>query len=416
MFSGLWNFISTIGIKKEYDDSLIKRITLTNQFSTIALVIFLLSGFNNLALGDLFSGLLLEGFVLICVLGLYINSRHYHAFAISFLFITINVALFYFNSYSGMLSGTYLYYFPLILAIAFVFNVKEDKNMMLMQLLLILTSIFINVFTHYTLFKSSFITDDKRYQMFMFNLVFSCCAVGFFIYLTVQKGLTEMELYNQRLAEHTAAEKQIKEALAEKEVLLSELHHRVKNNLAIISGLFNLKINAKLHEDARSVLIESRDRVVSMALIHNRLYTNNNFTDVNFEHYTNELVHEINRSYPSISGSVKVTTQISDVVLDINTAVPCGLILNELLTNCYKHAFVNRNKGWIDISFTQKERKYCLTVKDDGVGLAPGYNEKESLGFIVIDALSDQIGGAYTFVENNGTQFKLTFGTNSSSN
>lgn len=409
MLLKFWKFISSIGLKEEYDDGLRKRITLTNQFSTITLILFLLSGINNMSLGDMFSGLILESFVFLCLIGLYINSRHFHSIAITFLFITVNSALFYFNSYSGISSGTYLYYFPLILAIAFVFNVKENKTAMVFQMLLILTFILINVFTHFELFKSEFITEAQRYQMFIFNLVFSCSGLYFFIYLIVQNGLVQVDVYHQRIAEHTAAEKKIKETLAEKDVLLAELHHRVKNNLAIISGLFNLKINTCLHEDAKNVLIESRDRVISMALIHNRLYKSNNLSDVNFDEYINELVHEINRSYPSISGSVKVTTRISNVILNINTAVPCGLILNELLTNCYKHAFANKERGMIEVSFTQTENEYCLKVKDDGVGLEAHYNKKESLGFIVIEALSEQLNGTFHYSVNKGTEFTLTF-------
>lgn len=409
MFLKYWRYVSTIGIKDGYDDNLIKRIKLTNQFSAIAVIIFLLSGINNFSLGDTFSGVLLEGFVLICVFGLYLNSLNYHRFAVAFLFMIINIAVFYFNSYSGILSGTYLYYFPLILAIAFIFNIKEDKKMMLFQLAFILALIVINVFTHYRLFTSNFITDDKRYQMFMFNLLFSCCAVGFFIYLTVQNGLKEMEVYSQRISEHAVAEKKIKEALAEKEVLLSELHHRVKNNMAIISSLFNLKLSADMPSEAKNVLIESRNRVISMSLIHNRLYKSNNFTDVNFEEYTKELLAEINSSYPVVSETIKVNTAIGNIVLDINIAVPCGLILNELLTNCYKHAFTGRDNGCIEISFQQKDAVCHLNVKDNGVGLLPGYGDKESLGLTVIEALSDQLGGTYEFSGNDGTHFKLSF-------
>jgi two-component sensor histidine kinase len=409
MFLKYWNLISEIGVREEYDESLAKRITLTNQFSTIAIIIFLFSGINNLSLGDLYSGLVLEAFVLLCAFGLYMNSKNYPTFAISFLFLIINIALFYFNSYSGVLSGTYLYYFPLILAIAFVFNIKKDKIMMLFQLFSILLLIVVNLVTRYKLFTSNFIDDDKRYQMFAFNLAFSCLAVGFFIYLTIQNSLKEIQLYNQRLAEHEISEKKIKEALAEKEVLLSELHHRVKNNLAIISGLFSLKINTDMPPEAKNVLVESRNRVLSMSLIHNRLYKNNNLSDVNFEQYTAELISEINSSYPSISGSIKVNTTIGKLVLNINTAVPCGLILNELLTNCYKHAFANRLQGTIEVSFSRENNYYVLVVTDDGVGLSPGYREKESLGMSVIEALSEQLNGSYEYNTDKGTAFTLKF-------
>lgn len=409
MFQKYWSRVSRIGIKEGYDDSLTKRITLTNQFSVIALTIFFFSGLNNLSLGDVFSGVLLEGFVLVCLFGLYMNSRNHHNFAIVFLFMTINLALFYFNSYSGVLSGTYLYYFPLILAIAFVFNIQTDQKVIFLNLFFIILLIIVNLLTRYELFTSNFINDEKRYQMFVFNLVFSCLAVGFFIYLTIKNGLKESELYNQRLAEHEQAEKKIKEALAEKEVLLSELHHRVKNNLAIISGLFSLKIGNDPPSEARNVLVESRNRVISMSLIHNRLYKNNNFTDVNFEQYIAELISEINASYPSISGSVKVSTDIGDVVLNINVAVPCGLILNELLTNCYKHAFTGKSQGTIHVSFKQEQENYTLSVSDNGIGLTSGYQDKESLGLSVIESLSEQLNGSFDYVSDAGTTFVLKF-------
>jgi two-component sensor histidine kinase len=409
MFQNYWGRISKIGIKKEYDDGLVRRITLTNQFSVIALALFFFSGLNNFSLGDVFSGLLLEGFVLVCLLGIYINSRHYHGFAIAFLFMVVNIALFYFNSYSGILSGTYLYYFPLILTMAFVFDIRKDKKAIFINLLLIMSLILVNLATHYSLFTSSFITDEKRYQMFVFNLLLSCLTVVFFIYLIIRNGLKESELYSQRLAEHEQAEKKIKEALAEKEVLLSELHHRVKNNLAIISGLFSLKINNDIPSEARNVLVESRNRVISMSLIHNRLYNYNNLSDVNFEQYIAELISEINASYPSISGSVKVNTDIGDVVLNLNIAVPCGLILNELLTNCYKHAFTGKGHGSIHVSFKQEKTSYTLSVSDNGVGLVAGYREKESLGMSVIEALSEQLNGSFEYTSGEGTHFTLKF-------
>ena len=409
MFLKYWSLVSRIGVQKDYEDSLTKRITLTNQFSLVALLIFLLSGINNFSLGDTFSGLLLEGFVLVTLFGLYMNSRHYHGFAISFLFITINLAVFYFNSYSGVLSGTYLYYFPLILAIAFAFDIKKDKGLVLVHLGMIVLLILVNLFTHYDLFTSQFINDGERYQMFIFNLAFSCLAVAFFIYLTIKNGLKESELYEQRIREHEQAEKKIKDALAEKEVLLSELHHRVKNNLAIISGLFSLKISTDPPSEARNVLVESRNRVLSMSLIHNRLYKNNNLANVNFEQYTAELISEINASYPSISGSIKVRTSIGNMMLGINVAVPCGLILNELLTNCYKHAFTEKGEGLIDVSFKQQDACYILSVTDNGAGLPVDYSEKESLGMSVIQALSEQLNGTFEYNGTQGTAFTLRF-------
>lgn len=412
MFQRLWNFISTIGIQDEYDEILVKRIRLTNQFSAISLFVFLFSGINNLVLGDVFSGLLIEGLVLVSLFGFYLNKLQYHRFAISFLFTTVSLAIFYFDSYSGVLSGTYLYHFPLIIAIAFIFDMREDKKAMLFHFVLIISFLIINLSTNYSLFRSNFLTDDKRSQMFMFNLIFSSSAVGFFVYLLIQNNLNESYSYIQRIEEKRQSEKVIKEALAEKNLLIAELHHRVKNNLAIISGLFSLTLNDDLPDDAKNVLLESRNRVRSMALIHNRLYKSDSLTDVNFEEYIQELIAEITTSYPSISNAIKVSTNINNVILNVNIAIPCGLILNELLTNAFKHAFKNREDGEISVSFVKENNYFVMTVTDNGCGIPDDYNKKQSLGITVIEALTEQLDGKSKFTNNNGTHFELTFKSN----
>ena len=409
MFRRAWEYISSIGIHDEYDDILVKRIVLTNRFSVIAILVFLFSGINNLVLGDLFSGLLIEALVIVCLLGFYLNKIGLHRFAISFLFVVVSLAIFYFDSYSGILSGTYLYHFPLILAIAFIFDMREDKRLMLFHILLIIAFLSINVITHHELFRSNFLTDEKRSQMFMFNLIFSASAVGFFVYIMIKNNLKESYLYIQRIEERRQSEKAVKEALDEKNILISELHHRVKNNLAIISGLFSLKINDDLHEDAKNVLLESRNRVRSMALIHNRLYKSDNMTNVNFEEYAKELISEISASYPAVANSVKIDTDIKNVSININSAIPCGLILNELLTNAYKHAFRDKTNGHINVSFINDNNAIVMRVEDNGVGLPEDYKQKQSLGVTVIESLSEQLDGSFNFSNNNGTCFELRF-------
>lgn len=409
MFRRAWEYISSIGIRDEYDDILVKRITLTNRFSVIAIIVFLFSGINNIALGDSFSGLLIEGLVVVCFVGFYLNKLGYHRFAVSFLFTIVSIAIFYFDSYSGVLSGTYLYHFPLILAIAFIFDMREDKKLMLFHISLLIVFLTINLGSHHDLFRSPVLSDGDRAQMFMFNLIFSSSAVGFFVYIMIQNNLKESYLYIKRIEERRVSEKAAKEALDEKNILISELHHRVKNNLAIISGLFSLKLNDHLHDDAKNVLLESRNRVRSMALIHNRLYKSDSLTSVNFGEYAKELISEINASYPTIANSVKISTDINDVPLTINSAIPCGLILNELLTNSYKHAFTNKLDGQIHVSFAKENSTILMRVKDNGIGLPSNYKEKQSLGVTVIESLSEQLDGSFTFSNDNGTCFELKF-------
>jgi two-component sensor histidine kinase len=387
---------------------MIKRISLTNQFCFITFFICLFSGINNYFLGDVYSAVIIEFSAFFCVLVFWVNSAGYHRSATSSLLFTISTIIFFFDSYSGIAAGTYLYYFPLILAIAFLHDFKE-KKLLLFHLGLPVFYMIINLCTHYELFATSNFTEDVRYRMFIFNLVASVAAIGFFMYLTIANNIRESLVFEQRLNERKATEHAIKHALTEKDILLAEIHHRVKNNLAIIASLFNLQLSTVENEDARNILLESKNRVKSMALIHDRLYKSENMSDVDFAKYTKELVDEIRFSYPTISAAVDVNTHISNVRLNVNTAIPCGLILNELLTNCYKYAFQGRTKGLIDIEFTSIGNMLRLVVKDNGVGLKQNYKESESLGMVVIQSLSEQLDGDYRFTVDNGTKFELKF-------
>jgi two-component sensor histidine kinase len=146
-----------------------------------------------------------------------------------------------------------------------------------------------------------------------------------------------------------------------------------------------------------------------MALIHNRLYKSDNLSDVNFDEYAKELIEEINATYPTIANSVKIDTEINNVSLNVNSAIPCGLILNELLTNSYKHAFKDGIDGHINVSFVNNKNSILMTVKDNGIGLPLDYNKKQSLGITVIESLSEQLDGTFNFSSNNGTCFELQF-------
>jgi two-component sensor histidine kinase len=408
MFKRFWNSLSIIGAKSHYNDKLIKRITLTNQFCFITFLVCLFSGLNNLSMGDKFSFVLIEFFSLLCLAVFWFNYIGYHVFATSFLLTFISACVFFFDSYSGVLSGTFLYYFPLILAIAFVHDFTE-KKLLIYHLALPIAFLIINLSTHYKLFESHYLSDSDRYQMFFYNLVCSATSIGFFMYLTIANNIRESKVFEQRLNERKATEQAIKHALTEKEVLLAEIHHRVKNNLAIIASLFNLQISTVDNEDARNILLESKNRVKSMALIHDRLYKSDSMSDVDFAKYTKELIDEIQFSYPTVSNSVLVNTHISNIQLNVNTAIPCGLILNELLTNCYKYAFAGRTNGIIDIEFTSIGNMLRLTVKDNGIGLKKDYKDSDSLGMVVIQSLSEQLDGQYKFTVDNGTCFELRF-------
>jgi PAS domain S-box-containing protein len=207
------------------------------------------------------------------------------------------------------------------------------------------------------------------------------------------------------------AENKIKASLKDKEVLLKEVHHRVKNNMQIISSLLNLQIDYLNNEDAIDVLKESQNRVKSMAMIHEKLYLSEDLTQINFADYIQNLVSNLFYSYNIKESQIKPIIKIEDVNLNIETAIPCGLIINELISNCLKYAFPNQMKGEIIITLKSIEDKFELVISDNGIGLPEkiNINKIKTLGLLLVNSLTEQIDGKISIYKKDGTQFKIIF-------
>lgn len=208
------------------------------------------------------------------------------------------------------------------------------------------------------------------------------------------------------------AEEKIKQSLKEKEVLLAEIHHRVKNNLAVITGLLELQAYNTNSEDATDVLKASQMRVNSIALIHEKLYQNENLSEISFDVYIEQLTDVIVSSLNSSQTDVDIKIDVDPVKLTINQAIPCGLMLNEIITNAYKHAFPGQGEGKINICLVEEEDKVKMEVTDNGNGIPKDVTLKNptSLGIKLIRTLSKQLDGEAAFTNNNpGTKFSLTF-------
>ena len=206
------------------------------------------------------------------------------------------------------------------------------------------------------------------------------------------------------------AEERAQKAVKEKELLMRETHHRVKNNLMVISSLLNLQSRYVKDEDALNVLKESRNRANSMALIHERLYSFSDLKNINFGEYVRSLVGDLFKNYAVSTDTVKLELAIEDVQMDVDTAIPIGLILNELVSNSLKYAFP-AGKGTLKIVFKREDENLLLSVKDDGVGISAGIDIKKSdtLGLTLIRGLVEQIGGKLTVDSSHGTEVCVVF-------
>ncbi|MBC8228587.1 PAS domain S-box protein [bacterium] len=212
------------------------------------------------------------------------------------------------------------------------------------------------------------------------------------------------------ITDRVQTEEQIQASLQEKEVLLKEVHHRVKNNMQIISSLLSLQGESIEDEQVLDIFKVSQNRIKSMALVHERLYQSQNLAKVDFASYIKDLASRLFRSYET-SGRIALSMDVPDVFLSIDNAIPCGLILNELVSNSLKHAFPEGRDGEINITLRPYEGKFELVVSDNGVGIPEDLDIKntESLGFRLVTSLVSQLDGEIELSRADGTEFRLTF-------
>ena len=207
------------------------------------------------------------------------------------------------------------------------------------------------------------------------------------------------------------AEDRLVASLSEKELLLKEVHHRVKNNLQVISSLLNLQAREIHDPDMAKLFRESQGRIRSMALIHEQLYRTNNLAGIDFATYVQDLVRHLEQGLGSEATPVRYCLNIEPIPLSLDLAIPCGMIVNELVSNAQKHAFPNRQAGEIRIEFTSQAGGYCLTVADNGVGIQEKCDSRDSisLGLKVVQALTQQICGDLDVRYDEGTVFVIHF-------
>ncbi len=226
-------------------------------------------------------------------------------------------------------------------------------------------------------------------------------------------GLQALEGFISDITERKRAEEALRTSLEEKEILLREVHHRVKNNLQVVVSLLNLQSQNVPDERVREIFKESRNRIRSMALVHERLYQSSDLSRVDFAEYLRRLTTHLFHSYGLDAGRIELEVDAGDVRLDVNTAVPLGLIINELVSNAIKHAFPDGRRGKIAVGLKALEGgRFRLAVSDDGAGFPEGvdFRNTESLGMQIVTMLAEQLEGKLALERGDGTKFVLTFG------
>lgn len=231
----------------------------------------------------------------------------------------------------------------------------------------------------------------------------------------IRKQRTEIEAQQAEilnvLARLREKEEQLLNEIKVKQSLLQEIHHRVKNNLQVISSLLNLQSNYVKDHQTLEVIRESINRIRSMALIHQSLYQQKDFVRSDFAKYVEELAHNLIETYQNESCTVELAIEVEKMLLSLDDSVPCGLILNELISNALKYAFVNKSEGTVTVRMEQHEDHYVLEVRDNGIGFPENFKpeETDSLGIELVQTLAEQLDGELTMVNREGAYIRVSW-------
>ena len=298
------------------------------------------------------------------------------------------------TSKMGIESFIILFYFPLITTMVQLLRRKETlKHLYILSSICFLSIISIVIGFKLHVYKVN-LSSDVISNLIPFNIILSFLTTMTFILIATSESMNQEAL--------------IEKMLQEKEILLAEVFHRVKNNLNIVTSLLNLKKNISSSPDVQNALEDCRNRIFSMALVHQNLINSGNIIGLDFKDYIEKLITEIGKSFGGIN-TIEIILEVEEVNLELSDAITCGLILNELITNSYKYARSESKRLQIRIKFKTQMDIVELEVKDNGLGLPDDIMSGNTLGLELIKSLSDQIHGTYSFNNNMGLVFNLKF-------
>lgn len=391
---GLLNKFVNLGIRKEYqlwEQFLTRKI---NAISLIALVNVSLSYFifPGIGLTD-FQNILLLSICMSPVVIILNSFVHYKAGVYSF-FIFGAVLMGYISVKLGLDSLFFIFFFPIFLSVVQLLGRKEMLwHMIIILLIYCLTIIWVllQISNPEIQIKMS---DDTLTKIRVFDILLAAfTAVAFIVLITIES------MKHERL---------LNAAIKEKDILMAEVFHRVKNNMNIVTSLLNLKKENSSNIEVREAIEDCRNRVYSMALVHQKIFQKKSVTDLDFTDYVKELILDITQSLGK-PGDEKIIVVGNQMNLPLNQAIPCGLIINELITNSYKHARLEERSLKIIVELQFDGIKHHVKYLDNGPGLPHNVKKDGSLGLELIYSLSDQIDANIEFQNKNGLHFTMRF-------
>jgi len=412
----VFNTILGFGIEDSQSSYDKRRIKTTNLIN-ILVILFILIGYTNyFILKSDFAFIPVTTFLLLAVISLYLNRVRKTESGFLLFTCNVNLSVFFINEYYPIEVGSYLFYFPLIVSVVLLNNPSFRDRHSVIHFSICVVFFASSLLFDFPGFQLQTLSAEQMKALWYYDLIMATSLTGLLSFLLTRIiYLQNKEIIAQNI-DLTKAKETVNISLKEKEVLLAELHHRVKNNLAIISGLLSLQEDATSNMEARQIISDSKTRIMSMALVHKMLYENNELKSIDLGKYTSELIYELFYSY-NLLKRVTVNEDFDPIFIPVNKTIPLGLILNEVVTNSIKYAFksVQKENGIFDVRIKINDNNVKLVVKDNGLGFPKNFNDEEdtqSLGIYLIKTLAEQIDGNVRFSNDNGAKIELNFPLN----
>ena len=403
-----YQLLMNLGVSESSSPETSRRIRGINFMSLIWIPALLASAVFCIRTPHWHYGLLMFMTVTMLFLVLVFNSFGYFKPAIAIYLLVLNFNLLLINVLFEFNYGTFLFLFPLFAGVSFLHPLPKYRNM--------LTVIFTGmILVHGVSFLLVSLYPSRELQMLPnslythLNYTFSF-GITFLVVLKYNILQSQQKIaLDAKIQVNEQQKLLLEETLKDRNILLSEIHHRTKNNLAIISSMLNLQRHQVENEQLKSILMDCSNRVHSMAAVHQKLYEKGNFTKIDLKDYLEDLIRDLQATIFPRNNKVEVIMEIDSFQITSDKAIPCALIMNELITNSIKHAF-NERDGKLEIRIKKIANQVIMMIHDNGPGFdySPSANYT-SLGMTLIEALAEQLDGNFEFNTQGGTTFTLTF-------
>ncbi len=402
--------IINIGVHPELDSYQKRETRVLNVIASVIFFGLLVGATNVFFLGEQYPYIFNSSVGVFTSLILYFNHKRWHMAASYAFVITMVFTLTYVSNYYERSTGTMVYFFPVIFCIALLHNPNKPKYHLVINMVLILLGFIISQSFQLSFIKPGEFSDEQIVLLRYYNIYFSVSITIAMVFLLIQQVNKQYKELNALI--HKLEDNQIivSASLKEKEILIKELQHRVKNNMSILIGLFNFQRESSNNQEVKNALIEAKNRVLSIAMVHQHLYGKTDLSKINLKNYISELTDEVVNSHPQYT-ETKIIKDLEDVTVDITKAIPIGLIINEVYTNSFKHAFKNAGvTPEFRIGLKQQNNSIELTMNDNGSGFPETIiKNSNSLGQNLMESLTDQIDGKISFTNRSGALVSLCF-------